>query len=893
MKTFGPNHGQRLELRADDRLRALLDSAHEAFISMDSTGHVLVWNQMASETFGWSEEEARGRRLEDLIVPERHREEQQADMRQLVAAGGGAGVKRRVETEALHRDGHELPIELTVAPMQTPTGTVVNAFLHDISDRREAEAGARRLAALVNGSQDAIIASDLDGRLTDWNPGAERLYGYSVEEALGESVSILRPESEHDHVMERLSAIEADEHLPTYETSHRRKDGSSADVSVSLSGVRDGSGRVVGVAAIIRDISGRVSSDRSLQEARQRFQTAFERAPNGMALVHPDGGWLSVNPALCRLVGREPVDLLARNFLSITHPGDVASSRTQVQRTLAGELDGFEMDKRYVLPDESVVWAQVSAALVREAGGEPGYFIVQMQDISERKAAEEGLRSYGEHLNQLALEDPVTGLRTSRDLHAVLDAEISRSRRYDRRWSVVLLDIDGFREINATAGHVGGDRVLRHVAEAIEQARRASDLSARTGGDEFALLLPETAGEAAKLTARRIAAEILAKTGGVSVSVGTASWPEDGESKELVLMHADMQLETAKPLASSSAASAGAFAEDRIRRILSLGREQLGMDVAYVSALTPTNQVYEVISGEADSFGVEEGVELPLAATYCQRMLEGRIPNAVPDTGEKSVLGALPTTAEAGIGSYVGVPIELSSGRTYGTFCCISHDPNPAIAQRHVALMRFLADLIAEEIERDENERTQRRAYGELTGVHALLSALTARDHYTSEHSQTVVRLATDVAQRLGLTEKRVEEVEQVALLHDIGKVGIPDSILQKPYALNEQEWELMHQHPAIGARIVVGTETLSHLGAAVRAEHERWDGTGYPDGLAGEAIPLASRITLVCDAYDAMTSDRAYRKALPRDVAIEEIAGGAGSQFCPKSARALLDILN
>ncbi|MBA3262361.1 MAG: HD domain-containing protein [Thermoleophilaceae bacterium] len=128
-----------------------------------------------------------------------------------------------------------------------------------------------------------------------------------------------------------------------------------------------------------------------------------------------------------------------------------------------------------------------------------------------------------------------------------------------------------------------------------------------------------------------------------------------------------------------------------------------------------------------------------------------------------------------------------------------------------------------------------------------------------------------------------------MALLHDIGKVGVPDSVLQKRGSLNEQEWELMRQHPAIGAPILAGTETLSHLAAAVKAEHERFDGTGYPDGLRGSAIPLASRITLACDAYHAMTSDRPYRAALDPAQAVTELRSGAGTQFDPCVVDALL----
>lgn len=173
--------------------------------------------------------------------------------------------------------------------------------------------------------------------------------------------------------------------------------------------------------------------------------------------------------------------------------------------------------------------------------------------------------------------------------------------------------------------------------------------------------------------------------------------------------------------------------------------------------------------------------------------------------------------------------------------------------------------------------------------MRTLLVALEARDFYTSEHSKQVVELAAGVAARLGLDQDATRDVEQVALLHDIGKVGISDAILQKQGPLDEQEWQLMRQHPIVGEHIIAGTPGLSHLAPAMRAEHEHWDGSGYPDGLVGDEIPLASRITLACDALNAMTNDRLYRPAMTMERAQEELRSGAGTQFDPRTVEALL----
>jgi HD-GYP domain-containing protein (c-di-GMP phosphodiesterase class II) len=181
----------------------------------------------------------------------------------------------------------------------------------------------------------------------------------------------------------------------------------------------------------------------------------------------------------------------------------------------------------------------------------------------------------------------------------------------------------------------------------------------------------------------------------------------------------------------------------------------------------------------------------------------------------------------------------------------------------------------------------------ETATVQALRAAVAARDSYTAEHSDAVVGYAMAVARRLELAPRDADDLAKVARLHDIGKIAIPDAILAKPGRLSDEEWEVMRLHPIESERLIAAVPALAHLGPAVRAEHERWDGKGYPDGLAGEEIPVASRITLVCDAYDAMTSDRPYRRALAPEQARAEIEAGTGTQFCPAAARALLEVLD
>lgn len=169
--------------------------------------------------------------------------------------------------------------------------------------------------------------------------------------------------------------------------------------------------------------------------------------------------------------------------------------------------------------------------------------------------------------------------------------------------------------------------------------------------------------------------------------------------------------------------------------------------------------------------------------------------------------------------------------------------------------------------------------------IKSISSALDAKDPYTHGHSMRVTLYSLILAKELGLDDKTLEEIETAGLLHDIGKVGIPQSILCKPGRLTDEEFEIMKSHPEQGEKIVRKIKKLGIISDWLKTHHERWDGKGYPDGLKGEEIPISARIIALADTYDAMTSTRSYRKALEHDIAISEIERCAGSQFDPQLA--------
>lgn len=278
-------------------------------------------------------------------------------------------------------------------------------------------------------------------------------------------------------------------------------------------------------------------------------------------------------------------------------------------------------------------------------------------------------------------------------------------------------------------------------------------------------------------------------------------------------------------------------------------------------------------------FGADEGL--------VGQVLRSGQPVLVPDY--EDIPRPIRHLAAADIKAAGAVPIRWS-GKVRGALSVGTTDPARQLGQGDLEVLAELADLGALALEQAEMRARVEQAM--QAGVQALAAALDARDNYTGQHSEAVLGLARVVGRQLGLDPNSLAELELAARLHDVGKIAVPDAILRKPGRLDEAEWAVMKQHPVWGERLLAQVPGLENIARIVRAEHEHWDGSGYPDGLRGEEIPLASRIILACDAFHAMISDRPYRSAMPREAAVGELRNSAGCQFDPRVIDRLIPLV-
>lgn len=333
---------------------------------------------------------------------------------------------------------------------------------------------------------------------------------------------------------------------PSYRNEHRMrcKDGSwkwILDRGTVIE--RDANGKALRAVGTHSDISWRKDAEISLRQSEERFRNAFDTAAIGMALVGLDGGWIEVNDALCEMLGYQESELLKTTFMDITHPEDLDLDQHYVKKLIRGELDHYQMEKRYFRKNGQIIDVLLSVSVVHDADGNVAHFVSQIEDITLRKNEQERIRL-------LAFYDALTGLPNRRLFDERISHALLVARRHKKQMALMFIDVDHFKQINDIYGHDIGDEAIKAVANRMQEVLRASDTLARLGGDEFVVLLDDvSSAEAARKVAenlRRPFAEKLQFTDNtvhISLSIGVAIWsPEQDENITSLMKKADIAL---------------------------------------------------------------------------------------------------------------------------------------------------------------------------------------------------------------------------------------------------------------------------------------------------------------------------------------------------------------
>lgn len=369
---------------------------------------------------------------------------------------------------------------------------------------------------VLDSAVDAYAATDSRGRVLEWNQAASEAFGWTREEAVGQPLTELIVAADwRDWVRQDMQRyVETGESPVVGKTTAHvlfRKDGSQIPAEFSVNAV--GSGAELTFHVFIRDLTklSEVRASRSGTEAT--FEAVFDNAPIGIAVVGLDGTFHKVNQALCRITGYPEHELTQLTFQDLTYPDDLDNDLNEAARLLRGEIISYQ--KRYYAKEGHIIWIHLSGSMVRDAEGQPLNFIAHIEDVSARKRDERLLR-------RQATRDPLTGVfnRARFDEELARYRALARRHEYEDEAALFLIDLDGLKRINDQFGHSAGDDYLKSVTETISHRLRISDIFARIGGDEFAVLLPHTsAHQAQKLAWTLVEMVQMNSVGTVSIGI--------------------------------------------------------------------------------------------------------------------------------------------------------------------------------------------------------------------------------------------------------------------------------------------------------------------------------------------------------------------------------------
>jgi len=539
-------------LRNEERFRYELASSEKEYRLLFDSNPLPTWvfsretlkflavNEAAIRHYGFSRQEFLAMTIADIRPEEDIPALLETTAKRIHGLQGAKAWRHRkkdgtnIEVEIV---GHELDFHGTEAELVTS---------HDVSERKQAERTTNLLAAIVDSSQDAIISKSLDGIISSWNKGAERLFGYSSESAIGQPITLIIPPDRRDEEATILERLKRGEWIEQSETVRVRKDGTPLHVALTISPVKDSTGRVVGASKVARDITERKQGEEALRQAKEKYRAIFEDAVGAIFQSTPGGRYTTVNPAMAHMLGYDSPQELIASITDISQQVYVdPQSREELKRLLRehGTVRNFEC--QIYRKDGSKMWISANVRAVSKAGVLVGYEGLN-EDITARKVAEEQAQF-------LAYYDALTRLPNRTLLRDRLTTALAGALRRGDKVAVLFLDLDRFKVVNDSLGHSCGDLLLQDVAERLKKWARQQDTVARLGGDEFLIVLNglkdvADAAVAADRLMDAMATEFTLQghSFSISCSLGISIFPEHGTDVETLMKNADAAMYCAK-----------------------------------------------------------------------------------------------------------------------------------------------------------------------------------------------------------------------------------------------------------------------------------------------------------------------------------------------------------
>lgn len=864
-----------------------------------------------------------------------HEEDRKAVLEQAEKILSGEAVQP-LEHRIICKDGSIRWVRNTIVPHHDKEGELIayDGVIEDITERKMADEALseseEKFRTIAASAHDAIIMMDDETNISYWNPAAERIFGYSKEVAIGKKLhGLIVPVGHHAGFSEGFKRFQETGVGPvigkTLELAGIRKDGTEFYAEHSISAVKiNGKWNAIG---IVRDVSERrmaeavlKASFTNLERAKRDWEATFDAISDPLFIHDGEFRITRANRAYAEAAGLPFNEIVGRPYYEVfpkmEGPFTVCKEALGTQNTEEEEVSVSAINKIF----------RMRYYPIRDVDGNYLHSIHIMEDITEQRRAEKSLRDEVDVTTHLLMIAEATAGTSDVDklmeqvVHCcqkILGCDICLSYLWDKESRVFspckayglkhgLTPFFMTESMDEKVGFV--KEAIKKKEPVIEEVGAVHELPLQWIGDINTIaVIP-----------------LIGKKGPLGLIVGVYTKPTltlhplpEGEGqftdRDINVMHGIMHQ-------VSVALEEARLYTDSIDRTMELSHKIETIQVMHeidrniLSTLEPeeiletvTRMVARIIPCDratvvlvdrekggflyAAGFGVTfvpKGTLVPFSDSSAKDMVETGRTEYVSNLSEVKEL--LPTERrflEDGFLSHVRVPLTVK-GEVAGILT-VGAKRAAAFTQDNLSTLEKLAYQIGVALQNARQLKDLEELF--LGTVKSLSSAIDAKSKWTAGHSERVTAYALQIGKEMGVSEKELRDLQLAGLLHDIGKIGTYETILDKPGKLTDEELAIMRQHPAKGAEILSPIKQFKDITPAIRYHQEFYDGTGYPEGLKGEAIPLYARIIGVADTVDALGADRPYRNGKPMDVIIAELKRCSGTQFDPKVVEAFLHI--
>jgi len=749
----------------------------------------------------------------------------------------------------------------------------------NITDRKNAEDALRnsekQYRTLFTGMLDGVYRSTHDGKFVDVNPAMVKMFGYSSRE---EMLKIDIKKDLYFSLEERNSLFLDTGQEKVDEFRMKRKDGSEIWVEDHGRYVHDEDGNVIYHEGILRDITERKKAEDALKRSEAFTKSIVENEPECVKIVGAGGILQYMNPAGLAMIEAESLEpLVGKSVYPIIAEKDRQAFIELNEKVLRGEQGTLRFE--IVGLKGTRRWLDTNAVPLYDENGSVTALLGLTRDITERMRAAEAVREAEEKYHAI-FENSVEGIyQSSPNGHFyTLNPAFASMMGYDSPQEMMLSITDIARQLYVET---------KRREDFIQQLEEQDSVS----GFEYQMRRKDGrliwVSENARLVRNA--------DGSVSYYEG---FLEDITARKQNEQRIDNHLRQLNALHSiDNAINSNFDLRTMLDVILREVVAQLRADATCVLLFNKETHTLDYTAGRGFFSKATQHTKLSVGEGYAGRVILDRRMVHIPDMtkAENNRLTDALNLAGENFVAYVGTPL-IAKGQVVGVleiFQRSPHTPDPAWFD----FLTMIADQAAIAIDNAQLFENLQRSNFDLTlaydaTIEGWSRALDLRDRETEGHTQRVTNLTVKLARRMGIPDSDILHIRRGALLHDIGKMGIPDNILHKPDKLTPEEWDIMHQHTNYAYQMLTPIKYLKPALDIPRHHHEKWDGTGYPEGLKGEQIPIAARIFAVVDVWDALTSDRSYRDAWSREKVIEYIRSESGKHFDPKVVEMFLTFI-